>query len=62
VRNFERHMWMAHIVQHATCVPVFVHNGEVSFVTNDHVSVEAWGSAGKRDIIPVVIKKNSRTS
>ena len=47
VRTFETHMWMAHVVQHATCVPVFVHNGEVSFVTNDHVSVEAWGADGK---------------
>ena len=47
VRSFETHMWMAHVVQHATYVPTFLQNGEVSFVTNDHVSVEVWGVAGK---------------
>ena len=40
-------MWIVHVVQHATCVPTFFHNGEVSFVTNDHVLVETWGMAGK---------------
>ena len=51
VRSFETHMWMAHVAQHATYVPTFLHNGEVLFVTNDHVSVEAWGAAGKQHVI-----------
>ena len=47
VRSIETHMWMIHVAQHATCVPIFLHNGEVLFMTNDHVSAEAWGAAGK---------------
>ena len=47
VRSFETHIWMAHVAQYATYLPTFLHNGEVSFVTNDHVLVEAWGAAGK---------------
>ena len=45
IQNFETHVWMARVLPHATCVPVFVRNELVSFGRHADVTVEALGSA-----------------
>ena len=45
IQNFETHVWMARVLPHATCVPVFVKNELVSFGRHADVTVESWGSA-----------------
>ena len=44
---FDTHMWMDHVVQHATAVPVFVDGKRVTFGHHDRVSIEAWGGGKK---------------
>ena len=45
IQNFETHLFMARVLPHATCVPVFVKDNMVSFGHHDNVTVEAWGAA-----------------
>ena len=45
IQNFETHLFMARVLPHATCVPVFVKGNMVSFGHHDDVTVEAWGKA-----------------
>ena len=48
IRNYDAHLWMASVVQHATCVPMFVKRGLVTFGHHNDVSIEAWGNGKKK--------------
>ena len=45
MHNFVSHVWMAHVAQHATAVPMFLERNHVSFGSHPDVSVEAWGGS-----------------
>ena len=47
IRNYETHMWMAHVVQHATTIPVFIEGTSVTSGQHKDVSVEARGDGKK---------------
>ena len=47
LRNYETHMWMGHVVQHATAIPVFIEANRVTFGEHKNISVEAWGGGKK---------------
>ena len=47
MHNFSTHIWMAHVVQHATAVPIYLENEYVTFGHHDSVSAEAWGGSKK---------------
>ena len=38
---------MAHVVQHATSIPVFVEGTSVTFGRHSDISMEAWGDGKK---------------
>ena len=43
IRNYETHMWMDHVFEHATAILVFIEGTRVTFGQHKDVSVEAWG-------------------
>ena len=45
MHNFVSHVWMAHVTQNATAVPMFLEDDHVSFGSHPDVSVEAWGES-----------------
>ena len=47
IRNFETHIWMVHVVQHATAIPVFIEGNSVTFGWHKDISVEAWDGGKK---------------
>ena len=47
IRNFETHIWMAYVVQHATAIAVFIEGTRVTFGRHKDLSVKAWGDGKK---------------
>ena len=47
MHTFVRHVWMVHVAQHATAVPMFLEGDHVSIGSHSDVSVEAWGGPKK---------------